>query len=138
MQGLVINAGGAGGRMIFFTHPLVPDRTIHTGNHSILNDINLMSHFGIAREIRQMQEEKKRSEIRVIVFALFCLACFYGVFQLKESLVTAIAKARACDMGTENRRSYAFSVESRETFYRRPGNSGYVQTTHRPPFKSDS
>ncbi|QTA91733.1 M48 family metallopeptidase [Desulfonema magnum] len=92
LQGLVIKAGGAGGRSLFFTHASVPDRTLHTGDHSILNDMNLMSYPGAARQIRQIHSAKKRSEVVLIVFVVFCLACIYGLFQLKEPLVTATAK----------------------------------------------
>ncbi len=92
LKGLLIKRGGAGNRMIFFTHASVPGLSVYTSDDSVLNDVNLTVPSGITRQITQIQRERKRSKVFVIAFVTLCLACIYGFFTLKEPLLVAIAK----------------------------------------------
>ncbi|MDM8548811.1 M48 family metallopeptidase [Desulfobacterales bacterium HSG2] len=92
LQGLVIKAGGAGDRMLFFTHNSVPGWTLHTTDHSILNNMNLTSYSDMAGQIARIQGAKKRSKMVLIAFVVLCMAGIYGLLSLKEPLVTAAAK----------------------------------------------
>ena len=92
LQGILIKAGGANDGTIFFMHPSSPGWTLFAGDHAILKDANLLSYSDIARQIDRIQEVKTQSNKVIAAFVVFCLICIYGLFQLKEPLVTATAK----------------------------------------------
>ncbi len=92
LQGIFLKSGGAGNRMLFFTHDSFPGRTIFSSDHGILNDAGLMSYSHIAEQSAQIRGVKKRSGRILIAVVLLCLGSVYALFQLKEPIVIAAAK----------------------------------------------
>ncbi|OQX01878.1 MAG: hypothetical protein BWK80_59050 [Desulfobacteraceae bacterium IS3] len=92
LNGISLNSGGAGDRMLFFTHDSFPDQTVFTGDHGILNNASLMSYSHIAGQAIRIREVKKQSRRILTAVIVLLLGCIYGIFQLKEPVVIATAK----------------------------------------------
>ena len=91
LKDLVVRAGGASGRMLFFTHASRPGWTVCTTDPTILDAAALASNPGIRTQTDRIQAVKKRS-IRAFAFiALLIIGGICGLFMLKEPVVAAIA-----------------------------------------------
>ena len=88
---MTITAGGANDRMLFLTHPDAPDWTVCTTDHRLLQDSFLLAHPRIAEQIAQIQQKKKRTSLVLLSVLVLCAVSVYGLFALKEPLVTALA-----------------------------------------------
>lgn len=91
LQGVCIKNGGAGGRMIFFTHNSVPGWTLHTTDQRVLRDIHLSAFSDALPQTVRIRKAKRRSQMFVISFAVLCLIAIYMPFYFKEPLVSAAA-----------------------------------------------
>ncbi len=92
LHGLVVKAGGASDRMIFFSHPGIPDCTIFTSDHSVLNDNNLRLYADIVRQMTLIQKSKKNARLLIIAAMVLLAGMIYGIFKLKEPVCAGIAK----------------------------------------------
>ncbi len=92
LQGIHLKSGGANGKMLFFTHDAVEDCSIYTTDHAILDNPQLNSRMAIARRIAQIKTVQKRSGLALAAILLLILLFIFGLFKLKEPLVTAAAK----------------------------------------------
>ena len=57
LQGLQVSLGGASNRLVFFTHPLVPDWNFYTSDLTILHDVHLHNQPAIAALLAQVQRK---------------------------------------------------------------------------------
>lgn len=91
LQGLVLEAGGANDKTLFFTHPRFPDRTLFTTDTRILKDPAFTGHAALEPMIRRIQSARVRSLVILGGFLLILLGGFAFLFLFKESLVMAAA-----------------------------------------------
>ncbi|MGE0087604.1 MAG: M48 family metallopeptidase [Desulfococcaceae bacterium] len=92
LEDLRIKAGGANDRMLFLTHSNARDWTVCTTDHSLLRDSIMLTYLHIAAQIAQIQQKKKQTSLVLAFILILCALSVYGLFALKEPLVTAIAK----------------------------------------------
>jgi predicted Zn-dependent protease len=92
LQGLAVKAGGAGDRMIFFSHSGIPDCTIFTSDHAVLNDGNLRLYADMIRQTALIRKNKKNARIFIIAVMVLLTGMIYGIFKLKEPVCDGIAK----------------------------------------------
>ena len=92
IDGLRVKTGGAGGNMIFISHPSLPDWTIYTSDQDILNDPILTSDAEIASQISVIRLAKKKSNLFIIMFLIITAGLIYSIFSLKETVCETLAK----------------------------------------------
>ena len=92
LKGLVIEAGGANGKTLFFTHPEFADRVLFTSDQRILKDLALTGHAALEPMIRRIRKVRARSWF--ILAGLLVILCggFASLFLFKESIVIAVAE----------------------------------------------
>lgn len=91
LKDLVVTAGGAGGRMFFFTHASRPEWTVCNTDPAILDAAALASDPGIRAQAARIQAVKRRSIRAFVSIALLIAEVIWGLFMLKEPVVAAIA-----------------------------------------------
>lgn len=91
MRGLVLEAGGANDKTLFFTHPEFPGRTLFTTDSRILKDPALTGHAAVYPIIRRIQRAQARSRFLLAGLLLILLGAFASLFLFKESMVIAVA-----------------------------------------------
>ena len=78
-----LTLGGASDRMIFFSHPDVPEWSIYTSDRSLLKHAGLNSIPELAGQIRQMKSKRLRNwSIFAAVVVLVCLLPLYVIFNM--------------------------------------------------------
>jgi beta-barrel assembly-enhancing protease len=91
LKGLVLEAGGASDKTLFFTHPRFPDRTLFTTDTRILKDPTFTGHAALEPMVRRIQKARIRSRMILAGFLVILLGGFASLFLFKESLVIAVA-----------------------------------------------
>jgi predicted Zn-dependent protease len=91
LEGLAVTVGGAGGRMLFFTHAAQPGWTLCTTDHAILDAALLASLPEIRAQAARIRAARKRSVWALIFIALFLVGGIWGLVMLKEPVVASIA-----------------------------------------------
>jgi predicted Zn-dependent protease len=97
LEGLNVALGGANDRLIFFTHPGQPRATIHTPDHSILDDPVLGGHPELIRQIGRVRAKKRLAwAVLFSVIGLF-IAGIIGLVLAKDRIVNTVASAIPTD-----------------------------------------
>ena len=91
LSGISVKPGGAGKRLIFFSHPEVPGWTVYTPDRSILTDFQLTHLPGIQQIRRERRRFRLWSAAAVMMIFISVLASAYGLFKLKAPLTRAVA-----------------------------------------------
>jgi predicted Zn-dependent protease len=97
LNGLKIALGGANDRLIFFTHPLMPEATLHTADHAILKHPALAQHSETKAELGGVRRQKWGARAVVLAVFLLIFGGLAGLWLSKDHLVNAVAKAVPVD-----------------------------------------
>jgi predicted Zn-dependent protease len=89
-QGLEMKAGGASDRLLFFSHPTHREWSVYTDDRSILKNPEIRSH--LPAEIRTIGRNRARGLGVVLAVLLTFVVAGWGLLQLKDPLVGAVAK----------------------------------------------
>lgn len=93
VDGLRLESGGAGDRLVFFKHPDHPKAVIHTADRRVLDHPMLMQNAGLARQRAQVRNQRHiaRSVLVGVVGTLIgVLALLYG---FRHEVVKSAARA---------------------------------------------
>lgn len=91
LDGIQIRAGGAGGKMFFFTHASVPDCSFFTSDPDVLKSPNLKRISGVQDQLTRIQQAKTRTFMAWIVLLVIVIGVIFGLFKIKEPVCKAIA-----------------------------------------------
>ena len=91
LSGITVKTGGAGKRLIFFTHPEVSGWMVYTPDRSILRDFQLAHLPGVQQIRRERLRFRLWSAAAVIMVLIAVLASVYGLIKLKTPLTRAVA-----------------------------------------------
>lgn len=91
LDGLSAAAGGAAGRLVFFTHTRFPDRTLHTADLAVLNDGILKARPEIEKQLAKLRRKRGGRWLSVAAAVAVLLLGLYALTFLKDPLVGAIA-----------------------------------------------
>lgn len=92
-DGLQIKLGGANDRLIFFSHPSLPQTTVHTADHSVLQHPVLAHRPGLMKQVGQVRSRKRMALgiLALIVFGL--IAGLAGLWMSRDHIAMAGANA---------------------------------------------
>lgn len=88
IRDLQLRAGGAGERLIFFTHPRHPEWSLYTSDRSVLDHPSLMADSGTAAAVARIRSQKRKGF--AIAAAMF--AAIFGVLALLVFLKDPIVR----------------------------------------------
>lgn len=91
LRGLVIKTGGASERLIFLSHPNLPETSIYTSDHRILENPILLSTPGCQTQILAVRSQKTYGKLIIAGIIVCLIACIYSIYLLKDPLVATIA-----------------------------------------------
>ncbi|MEQ9365984.1 MAG: M48 family metallopeptidase [Leptospirales bacterium] len=91
LDGLQAKAGGAAGRLFFFTHPRHPGRTLHTADPAILKDPHLNTRPGLQKQLAGLRRKRGGRWLSVAAGLAVVVLLLYGLTFLKDPLVGAVA-----------------------------------------------
>ncbi len=90
LAGLNITLGGASDRIIFFKHPSLPDTTLHTADHAILQEAGITQRPELQAQVGKVHG-KKRNNLAVWASILAVIvALVVGLFAARDPLVTVV------------------------------------------------
>ena len=90
-QGLSMRLGGAGDDLVFFSHPDLPDVTVYTADHAVLDHPALASQAGLAAQVRRVRRRKLRIRTGCAAIVAAIVAVIAGLVLAKDPLVSFIA-----------------------------------------------
>jgi predicted Zn-dependent protease len=93
LEGLKISLGGANDRLIFFTHPLQPDATIHTPDHSVLQHPVLAQHPELIHQIGGVRKQKHVARAVTLSILGAIVVGLLALVACKDLLVKAVANS---------------------------------------------
>jgi len=99
--GLAVKLGGASNRLIFFSHPSLPELSVYTSDHSILADERLHFNRNVSSQVSGIKGKKRNNAIIAAGIAGILLALIASIFLLKDNIVKAVA--RRVPAGVEKR-----------------------------------
>ena len=121
LKDIVVTAGGAGSRMLFFTHASRPEWTVCTTDPAILDAAALASDPWDPRPDNSDSGGQTTVHPSVCLHRVaFCRGGIWGLFMLKEPVVAAIADRIPPGMGTEDGGCGLFRHARGETNHRGP------------------
>jgi predicted Zn-dependent protease len=91
LEGLELRLGGAGNRVLFFTHRAHPGLTLFTSDHALLAAPALKAREQLAEQIRGIQRKKGGRLLLVAVLLLVLGAALGSLFLLKKPMAAAVA-----------------------------------------------
>ncbi len=97
LAGLKIALGGASDRLIFFTHPNLPDTTIHTADHAILNHPVLAQRPELTAQVGRVRKKKLTAWAVMLVVVLVLVGGLVALVLCKDTLVKTAAKGVPVD-----------------------------------------
>lgn len=90
LAGLSITLGGASDRIVFFKHPSLPESTLHTADHAILQEAVFKERPELAAQIAQVHG-KKRGNLAVWMTVLLVIAGLVaGIIAARDPMVEAV------------------------------------------------
>ncbi len=93
VEGLEIKLGGANDRLLFFTHPDHPQKTIHTADHRVLKHRVLASHPFLKRQVGAVNARKRAALAVLAGVVLLILGAIVALVLSKDRLVMLAANA---------------------------------------------
>lgn len=96
-QGMKIELGGASDRLIFFSHPLHPEITIHTADHSVLDHPVLVNNPVFAAQRNKVRTKKRLAWAVLLAVVVGVIGVFIGIFLARDRMVRTAAKAVPVD-----------------------------------------
>jgi len=91
LDGLELRLGGASDRLVFFTHPSLPEVSVTTSEHAILDHPRLAGRPEIARQIASIRGKKLRGRLLTAAVLLAIPALVGVLILLKDPLVGFVA-----------------------------------------------
>ncbi len=89
--GLTMRLGGASDRIIFFSHPSLPEVAIYTSDHRILDHPYLASQAKLAPQIAGVRGKKRRGQLVTASILAAIVLAVVGLVALKDPLVGFVA-----------------------------------------------
>jgi len=96
-QGMKIELGGASDRLIFFSHPLHPQITIHTADHSVIDHPVLVNNPVFAAQRNKVRTKKRLAWAVLLAVGVGVIGVFIGIFLARDRMVRTAAKAVPVD-----------------------------------------
>lgn len=93
LEGLQIKRGGAANRLLFFTHPSVPQWTLYTTDTTILKNPYITANQALNGQVKQMGKKQWLGRSITISICLLILAAIGSLYFLKEPIAKATAAA---------------------------------------------
>jgi len=97
LEGLSLALGGANDRLIFFTHPIHPQVTIHTADHSVLNHPVLAAHPELVAQVGRVRNKKRLAWTVLLSVIGLLVASLVGLILAKDVIVNSLASAIPTD-----------------------------------------
>lgn len=89
--GLTMRLGGASDRLVFFSHPSLPEVSFYTSDHHILDHPHLASNADLAAQVAGVRGKKRAGQlVTASILAVIVLAVL-GLIALKDPLVGFVA-----------------------------------------------
>jgi len=89
--GLTMKLGGASDRLVFFSHPSLPEVSFYTSDHRILDHPHLASNADLAAQVAGVRGKKRVGQlVTASILAVIVLAVL-GLIALKDPLVGFVA-----------------------------------------------
>ena len=91
LNGIKLEFGGSGNRIIFITNPAVPDWKIYTTDKSIIKDPAIANNMHVQQQLKGIS--KKKNATRLISLVLLAVLFFagWGLWFLKDIFVAKVA-----------------------------------------------
>ena len=90
LHGLRLRLGGAGDRLVFFTHQDYPEVSFYTEDHSILERPELASNPSLIAEVQKVRRRKRNLRLATGALIGALVAVLLGLFALKDPLVDLV------------------------------------------------
>ncbi len=91
LRGLQVRLGGANDRIVFFSHPDLPDVSVFTSDHAVLDLPALASQAGVAEQVLGVRRRKRRNRLSFASIAALIVAVIAGLVLAKDPLVGFVA-----------------------------------------------
>ncbi len=88
---LIIDAGGASNRLIFFKTKLSNDISIYTQNKKILKDSFLVSNPNFSKDIKKSKSILRKTLNGILIFSSLFLLFTIGLYLLKDRMIEGVA-----------------------------------------------
>lgn len=93
LDGIEIKMGGAGDRLIFFSHPDHPDQTIYSRDSKLLNDPGFRSHQFTRRQRKDVQLKQFKKRVWLFTACALVFVIFSSAYLLKDPVFDIVAKS---------------------------------------------
>ncbi len=90
-QGLSMRLGGAGDRLVFFSHPDLPDVSVYTSDHAVLDHPAFASQAGIPEHVLWVRRRKTRIRTGSVAVVASIAVLIAGLVLAKDPLVGLVA-----------------------------------------------
>ncbi len=92
LEGLEIKIGGTGGRLIFFSHPDHPEKTVYSRNQKILSDPQFKSRQMVQRQRKSAQLHLFKQRAWAFFSCMLILVILSSAYLLKDPAVSLVVK----------------------------------------------
>jgi Zn-dependent protease with chaperone function len=92
-DGLGLRLGGASDRILFFSHPSLPEVSIYTSDHRILDHPHLASQAAVAAEVGKVRGRKRNLRLGTAAILGVLVALVVGLVALKGPLINLVVAA---------------------------------------------
>ncbi|MCG8461275.1 MAG: M48 family metallopeptidase [Holophagales bacterium] len=92
-DGLGLRLGGASDRILFFSHPSLPEISVYTSDHRLLRHPLMASQASVAAEVAKVARRKTRLRAGTIGILAAIVLAIVGLVALKDPLVGLAASA---------------------------------------------
>jgi predicted Zn-dependent protease len=90
LAGLNISLGGASDRIVFFKHPSLPESTLHTTEHEVLEEEALTGRPELRAQIAKVHGVKRNTRVIWMGLLLALVLIVVGLFAAQEPLVKVV------------------------------------------------
>jgi Zn-dependent protease with chaperone function len=93
LGGLKLGLGGANDRLIFLSHPSLPQTTIHTADHTLLDHPIVAGTPALASQRERVRGKKRTTVVLLAAVVVGLVACVVGLFLARSWFVKGAAAA---------------------------------------------
>lgn len=91
LEGLELRLGGAGDRLVFFTHPSQPETSLYTADHSVLQHPELRARPTLVGQISGIRGRKLQARLLTVAVLVAVVLAVLGLLALKDPIVGVVA-----------------------------------------------